>query len=609
MTERPYRPLESYGVIGGLRTAALLADDGSIDWCCLPELDSPSVFGALLDAGRGGRWRFGLPDGRPGAQRYLERTNVLETTFVGPAGTARVTDFMPCWEGLDGGPEDPSLSIVRIACGLEGTTELVTDFEPRPDYGRTGPRFEATADGVRALSPLQSLSLTSTFPLELQPGRARGTVRLRAGQSAALVASPVGTRGTLDPHEALERTVTFWRAWAHHCDERHCVFRGPWHDLVVRSELLLKLLTHRGTGGIAAAFTTSLPEVIGGERNWDYRFSWIRDASFTVHALYHLGHTEQLHAFVRWIREYALRGHSVERLASLYTLRGERPPTERFLEHLEGYRGSRPVRTGNMAADQRQIDIYGEILDAAFQVWRYGLEDPDESLGGLVGELADHVCDIWREPDSGIWEMRTERRHFVYSKVMCWVALDRAVRLAEEHEVAGHVDRWRAERDAIRASILTHGVDARRGTFVQAYGEEGLDAALLLIPILGFLPVDDPRVARTIAAVESELTDDGLVRRYRTPDGLAGHEGGFAWCTFWLVDCLSLQGRIDEAEALLMRMLERANPLGLFSEEIDVRTGALLGNFPQAFTHVGVINSALYLNTMKARQRSTRLIR
>ena len=596
-----YKPLSAYGVIGSMYTAALVAHDGSIDWCCMPELDSPSVFAALLDARNGGRWRIGPTSGNPGTQRYLPRTNVLETVFEEPGGLAAVIDFMPYWEGI---PDARAQAIVRIVEGREGEVELEHEFEPRFDYARAEAGLASAAGGLVATSRDDALRLWAPGSLSIENGRATGRLVVHTGDRLVFVlryASPGEDARPIDAAEALDRTIAFWFDWLHRCEPDLCAFAGPWHDMVLRSELVLKLLTHHETGAIAAALTTSLPEEIGGERNWDHRYAWIRDASFTVHALYHLGHHRHLHHFLEWIRESALAGAPLRDLRVLYTLHGDDPPPEHALDHLEGYRGSLPVRVGNLAAEQRQLDIYGEILDAAYQVWRYGVETPTEELGGFLSAIANHVCDAWRDPDYGIWEVRTEPRHFVYSKVMCWVALDRAVRLAEDvqHPLRGDVARWRSAREDVRESILENGVDPGRGTFVQSYGSRDLDAALLLIPILGFLPVDDPRVERTIAAIEAELVDGDLVQRYLSADGLRGLEGGFTWCTFWLVDCLAMQGRFDEAEAIYQRILARANPLGLFSEEIHTRTGELLGNFPQAFTHIGVINSALFLNRMR----------
>ncbi len=604
MTDADYKPLTAYGAIGSMYTAALVGSDGSVDWCCLPELDSPSVFAALLDAEKGGRWRIGPVSGGLGTQRYLERTNVLETTFVEPTGTAGVIDFMPYWVGI---PDTRAQAIVRIVEGHTGEVPIELEFAPRFDYARGPTRLSETDGGVVASGDEAAVRLWGPEPIEIDSDRATGRWVVRQGDRLVFVlryTDPGQQARAIDAFDAFNRTVEFWREWVHHCNPDLCPFGGgPWHDMVVRSELVLKLLNHHETGGISAALTTSLPEEIGGERNWDYRYAWVRDASFTVHALYHLGHNGELHDFVKWIRDSALDGSPVGNLRVLYTLHGKTPPEERTLEHLEGYRGSRPVRVGNMAAEQRQLDIYGEILDAAYQVWRYGVEEPNDELAGFLATIADHVCEVWHEPDFGIWEVRTEPRHFVYSKVMCWVALDRAVRLAEDEDypLAGDVERWRREREAIRASILENGVDRERGTFVQSYGTRDLDAALLLIPILGFLPIDDPLVERTIAAIERELVRDDLVIRYRSEDGLLGHEGAFAWCTFWLVDCLAMQGRVAEAEELFRKMLSRANPVGLLSEEIDLESGELLGNFPQAFTHLGVINSALWLNTMKGR--------
>ncbi|MGH7572378.1 MAG: glycoside hydrolase family 15 protein [Gemmatimonadota bacterium] len=604
MNDCDYKPLSAYGAIGSMYTAALVGNDGSVDWCCLPELDSPSVFAALLDNDKGGRWRIGAGASGTGTQRYLERTNVLETTFVEPTGTIGVIDFMPYWEGI---PDTRAQSIVRIVEGHTGEVPVEMEFAPHFDYARGPTRLAAADGGLVASGDEAAVRLWGPEPIQIDGDRATGRWVVRPGDRLAFVlryTDPGHEVRPIDAFDAFNRTVEFWRDWVHHCNPDLCPFGGgPWHDMVLRSELVLKLLSHHETGAISAALTTSLPEEIGGERNWDYRYAWIRDASFTVHALYHLGHHGMLHDFIGWIRDSALDGNPVGHLSVLYTLHGKPPPPEHTLDHLEGYCGSRPVRVGNLAAEQQQLDIYGEILDAAYQVWRYDVETPDDELAAFLATIADHVCEVWHNPDCGIWEVRTEPRHFVYSKVMCWVALDRAVRLAEEeeHPLSGDVDRWKREREAIRASILENGVDPERGTFVQSYGSRELDAALLLIPILGFLPVEDPRVERTIDAIETELVVDDLVIRYLTKDGLLGIEGAFAWCTFWLIDCMAMQGRLAEAEELFRKMLSRANPVGLMSEEIHLETGQLLGNFPQAFTHLGVINSALFLNSMKGR--------
>ncbi len=404
------------------------------------------------------------------------------------------------------------------------------------------------------------------------------------------------TDGNYAPSEqVLENTVAFWHDWVHTCDITECIFEGAWHDLAVRSGLTLKLLTHDGTGGICAAPTTSLPEDIGGVRNWDYRYNWIRDAAFTVQALVNLGHTYEAMRYINWFLERCHANEPAE-MQPLYGLHGETELPEEELDHLDGYRGSKPVRIGNGAVEQRQLDTYGELLLAISETARFAdifSEDDWEALRGIV----DYVCDVWEEKDAGIWEVRDGPKHFVFSKVMCWVALDRGIAMTAENGFDAPTDRWRDVRHRIKSTVLEEGYDEEAGYFLQAFEDEDtIDATGLLIPIVGFLPVDDDRVQNTIDAIQARLTsDDGLVRRYDGEDGLPGEEGAFLWCSFWLVDALALSGRVEKAEDVFTTLTGAVNHVGLLAEEIDSETGAHLGNFPQGFSHIGLINSALYL--------------
>ncbi len=401
--------------------------------------------------------------------------------------------------------------------------------------------------------------------------------------------------------ESLEDTVSFWRNWAHQCEgPEKCVFTaGPWHDLMVRSGLVLKLLTHSETGGITAAPTTSLPEWIGGERNWDYRYGWVRDSSFTVQALYNLGHVEEARSYMNWLMDICTETFDPRDLRIMYGLHGDQSLKERELDHLSGYMNSRPVRIGNAASEQLQLDIYGEMVNGIYETTRYG-ESIDDSTWQFARKIADHVCRVWNTPDSGIWEIRGQPRHFISSKLMCWVALDRAIRIATEGENKKPENNWKRERENVRQAILERGYNQSIGSFVQSYGSDILDATSLLIPVMGLLPFRDHRVQSTIDATMKELTSPrGLVYRYLGEDGLSGREGVFILCTFWLVDSLTLSGRLEEAEKLFGKVLESASPLGLLAEEIEPETGAHLGNYPQAFSHIGLINSALYLGNAR----------
>lgn len=608
-----YLPIESYGAIGNLRTVALVGVDGSIDWCCLPHVDRPSVFAAILDHRRGGRFRVTAVGAEQSSQRYVENTNVLQTTFATAAGCLNLTDFMPLRGSILGAGVPPTApELHRILRCEAGEVDVEVEWSPRFDYGRAPTDIQVVPGGFVARAGEERLTLgglpsadVHSEDDELGPVL-RARFRLSAGEQVGLV-SRYGTehaRCTMEEcFAALDETTAAWREWAHHCEhEEDCAFGGPWHEQVVRSALTLKLLTHPDTGAVAAAPTTSLPEEIGGVRNWDYRFSWIRDSAFTAQALCALGHRAEALDFLGWAqRVSSVKGEQPFGLQIMYGLHGETELPEIELNHLEGYRGSRPVRIGNGAAKQRQLDIYGELMSSAYEMVRMGGR-LEPSLMAFLSRVADQAASRWRESDRGIWEVRGGPRHFVYSKVMCWVALDRAVRMAERWGLPGRVGVWRRERDAVRHAVLSQGFDRRQGSFVQSFGSTALDASNLLIPLMEFLPFDDPRVQGTIDRTLEHLTVDGLVYRYRAEDGLPGGEGAFVLCTFWLAEALALSGRVSEAREVFSGMAQRANHLGLLAEEIDPGTGAFLGNFPQAFSHIGLINSALYLAHLHGKQ-------
>jgi GH15 family glucan-1,4-alpha-glucosidase len=610
----PYLPIADYGAIGNLRTVALVGRNGSIDWCCLPALAGASVFGALLDHQRGGRFRVAPARACRSEQRYRGDTCVLETHFVAEGGDLLLTDFMPL-RGTIIGAHDPETepSIYRLLHCTGGEVEVEVAWSPRFDYARAETRVERIEGGFLAHAAGERLVLGGALgEAEIAGTGAGPEVRarfsLRAGEARALVVrySADDVRHApqrADPRVDLEGAVRLlrdtsdtWVRWAHDNEERPTsCWAGEWNQAVTRSELTLKLLTHPDTGAIAAAPTTSLPEDIGGVRNWDYRYSWVRDSSFVVQALHSLGHGAEAQDFLNFVERAARRGSGRDHgLQIMYGLHGETDLPEHTLEHLEGYRGSRPVRVGNAAAGQRQHDTYGELIDAAYELARRGEElEPDD--WSFLSQVAERACHSWREADSGIWEMRGPERHYTHSKVMVWVALDRAVRMADRWGLEGNVERWRQTRDMLYGLILRRGYDEEVGAFTLSFGSRALDAATLRFPVQEFISTEDPRMQSTIDRILERLTENGLVYRYRIDDGLPGDEGAFGLCTFWLVDALILSDRLDEAQEIFEGIMRRANHVGLYSEQIDPASGEFLGNFPQAFTHLGVINSALYL--------------
>ncbi|APW99486.1 glycoside hydrolase family 15 [Halobiforma lacisalsi AJ5] len=590
-----YPPIESYGVVGNLETCALVGPDGSIDWFPFPHLESPTIFAAILDHDRGGRFRVAPTDAFESERRYVGDTNVLETTFRTEGGTATVTDFMPPAGRVD----DPKKVLYRKAACAEGRVELGVDLEPQFDYGRTEPTIEPVEDGILAAGAEERTLLEAPIDLAIEDGRVTGDLTLEAGEDAWFLLRCTGAEdASTDPEAALEETIRFWTDRAHTCGADDCTFAGPWHDEIVRSELVLKLLTHAESGAIAAAPTASLPEDVGGVRNWDYRFNWLRDAGFTVQALLNLGTTDEANDYFDWFMDLC-QADEPAAIQPLYGLHGESDLEERELDHLEGYRGSRPVRIGNGAVEQRQHDVYGELLLAVDEMCRHGRTLADDEWV-RIRDIVEYVRGIWTEPDAGIWEVRGGDRHFVHSKVLCWAALDRGIAIATDGDFDAPLDAWRETRAEIRTEVLERGYDEDVGAFVQSYGADALDATALLFPIVGFLPFDDDRIQGTIEAIEAELVeDDVFVSRYDGDDGLPGEEGAFVLCSCWLIDALALSGRIEEATARFETLLEYVNPVGLVAEEIDPESGAHLGNFPQAFSHIGIVNSALYLGYVR----------
>jgi GH15 family glucan-1,4-alpha-glucosidase len=578
--------IEDYALLGDLQTAALVSRGGSVDWLCLPRFDSGACFASLLGDAGNGRWLLAPRVQAASSRRYLPETLVLETTWTTRSGAARVLDFMPPRRA--GPPE-----LIRIVEGVGGRVALRSELVIRFDYGRIVPWVRRIDDARIAVAGPDALCFRTPAPTRGEDMRTVSELVVRKGDRVPFVLAWYPSHEEppppTDADETLAATEAFWRDWN---ASRRLPLPDEWVDVIRSSLMVLKALTYAPTGGIVAAPTTSLPEWIGGVRNWDYRYCWLRDATLTLLALLHAGHADEAGQWRRWLLR-AVAGDPAD-LQIMYGVAGERRLTELELPWLAGYEGSAPVRIGNAASEQLQLDVYGEVMDALYQARAHGLpvEPPAWELQKtLLGFLAD----AWRKPDEGIWEIRGERRHFVHSKVMAWVAFDRAVRTVETQELDGPVDRWRAERDAIHDEVCAQGFDPELGSFTQSYGSRELDASLLLIPLVGFLPGSDPRVRGTVEAVERELVENGLVLRYRTHedgvDGLPPGEGVFLPCSFWLVDCLELLGRHDDAHALLGRLLGLANDLGLLAEEYDPAAGRLLGNFPQAFTHLALVNS------------------
>ncbi|WP_369725695.1 glycoside hydrolase family 15 protein [Bradyrhizobium sp. LLZ17] len=576
--------IEDYALIGDCETAALVGLDGSIDWLCLPRFDSDSVFAKLLGGDNNGCWLIRPDEQHSASRHYRPGTLILETTFKTDNGCVRLTDFMP--------PKVNGSKIVRIVEGLAGKIRMCTELVVRFDYGVTVPWTSRLDDGaLSAVAGAHMLVLRTGAALRGGSEKIVGSFSVEPGQQLTFVLSyqpsylPV--EAPIDPEEALRETDRFWRDWSGRCNQE-----GPYSDAVVRSLVTLKALTFRPSGGIVAAPTTSLPEQIGGSRNWDYRFCWVRDATLTLLALMGAGYYDEARRWRDWLLR-AVAGDPTQ-LQIMYGVTGERRLTEWEVPWLAGYEGSKPVRIGNAAHAQLQLDVYGELMDALHQARCGGLPE-NERAWDIQCALLHHLKSIWTEPDEGIWEVRGGRRHFTYSKVMAWVAFDRAIKSADEFGMAGPVDEWKELRAEIHDDVCRRGYDPKRQSFVQVYGESLLDASLLLIPAVGFLPPEDPRVTSTISAIEQDLLTDGFVRRYDTgsaDDGLPPGEGMFLACSFWLADAYQMVGRHADAVKLFERLLGLCNDVGLLSEEYDAPRRRLVGNFPQAFSHIALVNTA-----------------
>jgi GH15 family glucan-1,4-alpha-glucosidase len=593
-----YRPIGDYALIGDAHTAALVSSDGSIDWLCWPRFDSAAVFCRLLDSRKGGFFRVAPQS--PQAERtrsYVDNTNVLATVFSTGTGRFRLTDLMPVERLTETHEREDiasSFRVLRLVEGLEGEAEVSVSFRPTFDYARGAASYELRDYGVISYSGREALVLSSSLKFEpAESGILTSRFTIRAGERAWLALTYLEdvdhasiTPPKVDEDEELRRTLNYWKEWSD-----TCTYRGAYEKLVRRSALVLKLLTYEPTGALVAAPTTSLPEEVGGVRNWDYRYMWLRDSSLILYSLQLLGYYEEATDFFDWLDKLCIP--CGRELQIMYRIDGGARLPEYSLEHLEGYRGSRPVRVGNGAHQQRQLDIYGEVIDAAYLYHTRMRQPIRPDMWEMLQYMADQTAERWREPDNGIWEVRGGQRHFLYSKLLCWVALDRAVQLSARDNLPGNTKRWKSTRDEIRRVILTEGYNEKIGAFTQALNDTALDASALTITQLGFLPATDARVISTVNKIQEGLTSHGLVYRYLADDALPGGEATFALCSFWLVDCLAQCGRIEEARALFERITGYANDLGLLSEEIDPVSRQLLGNYPQGFTHLGLIRSAL----------------
>jgi len=596
-----YNPIHDYGLIGDMHGSALVGTDGSIDWCCIPRFDSAALFSRLLDANKGGFFKLAPTNIGSTNRRYLPNTNILETTFVTSTGTGVLVDFMPVHRHASLPREALEVTdlqrVVRILLCTQGRLEFEMDCYPRFDYGTIIPHASLSSPTTgMAHGGADAISVYCSSPLSVVNDgfRSRGAIFEReklyatiSNQLSFSHRSEPLTSAELD--KELADTTTFWESWS-----AQCTFQGEHREAVLRSALTLKALTYAPSGGLVAAPTTSLPEAIGGGRNWDYRYTWIRDATFALYALSIIGYTGEARAFKDWL-EWSTSGRARD-LQVMYGLGGERRLTEIEIPELDGYKQSRPVRIGNGAYSQFQLDIYGEIMDSAHIFRKFG-GAVDAEYWEYLRRVVNFVMAHWKEPDDGIWETRGGRQHFVFSKVMCWVAMDRAIKAATELGLPGDIDVWRKVREEIKTEVMDRGYSEERQAFVQCYGNNNLDAANLMLPLVGFIPATDPKMRSTIKSIQAELTSPkGFVYRYTNfDDGLGGTEGAFTICTFWLADNLILLGELDEARKLYDTAMGCANDLGLLSEEFDSATKEMLGNFPQALSHLAMINTAVQL--------------
>jgi GH15 family glucan-1,4-alpha-glucosidase len=615
VTHKPHRrpdfnPIADYALLADCSSAALVDRGGSIDWLCMPRYDSPALFTRILDPAAG-HWSIRPAEPFGSERRYLPGTLVLETTFTTDSGSVRLIDAMSFAEGQRGhelGLDVPH-EVLRLVEGVSGQVALAMELAPRPEYGLVRPLFRSTDDGGRTFGGPNQIVVTGSVPVDVEDSDMTASFTVSEGEKVGFAlrwAAPESASPEPCPAEnvfaRIEDAKEAWSSW----EAEHDVYEGPHRELVRFSSRVLKGLTYRPTGAIVAAPTTSLPEDTGGERNWDYRFSWIRDSSLTLEALYVGSCSDEVENFVSFMTSAA--GGRVDDKSSLqimYGITGEHDLSERTLPHLRGWRDSRPVRVGNGAWDQTQLDVYGELLNSIY-LYREQIGDLHPEIQRFVAELADAAAGRWQERDAGMWEMRGEPRHHLSSKVLCWVALDRAVKLGPKLGEYAKAEEWTAERDKIREAVLARGWSEKRQAFAQSFDSDDLDAAQLLMPIVGFLPATDERMRSTIEAIALELTEDGLVLRYKNTeglnaDGLSGEEGTFVICSFWLASCLAKAGEVERAERLFDQLVGYANDVGLLAEEIDTKNGEQLGNFPQAFSHIGLINAAWEIDQAKER--------
>jgi GH15 family glucan-1,4-alpha-glucosidase len=607
--DEAFRPIADYGLLADCNSAALVDRDGAIAWLCLPRYDSAAVFAQILDPA-GGHWQIRARGAYRSQRRYLPGTLVIETTFATETGSVRLIDAMAFAEGQrhhDLGFGAPHL-LLRLVEGVVGQVELELELAPRPEYGLVKPLFRATETGGRTFGGPNQVVVAAGVPTEIADSTMSASFTVSEGERVGFAlqwSPPEGPAPEAFAPEGvagrIEDTVEAWRSW----EAEHDVYEGPHRELVRLSSRVLKGLTYRPTGAIVAAPTTSLPETVGGERNWDYRYSWIRDSSLTLEALYVGACSDEADEFVSFMTSSAGGRASERSLQIMYGIAGEHDLTERELPHLRGWRDSSPVRVGNGAWGQTQLDVYGELLNSLY-LYREQLGELHMEIQAFVADLANTAARRWRETGAGMWEMRGEPRHHVSSKVLCWVALDRAIALAPQLGEHANVEHWTAERDQIREAVLTRGWSEARQAYAQSFDSDELDAAQLLMPIFGFLPAADERMRSTIDAIARDLTEDGLVLRYRNQegmnaDGLSGEEGTFVICSFWLASALAKAGEIERAEALFDKLVSYANDLGLLAEEIDTENDELLGNFPQAFSHIGLITAAWEIDKARGR--------